>query len=166
MKVQKYLREKTQNLLFIIAFPSILVACSSGAQSVTTEELPITITPTPQLVEETDLNINLPDGDPEIGFNRAVKFRCFGCHVQEPMGPRFDLEEDLPYIMDRGAMRIADPTYQGNATTNLEYIVESILLPEIYLIPGEWEDAMPTYFGEIMNEQDLADVIAWMGTLK
>ncbi|MFN2126423.1 MAG: c-type cytochrome [Anaerolineales bacterium] len=164
--VQKILRGKAQDLLLIIAFSAFLVACSSGAQSVSTEESPLTTSPTLALVEETNLNIKLPDGDAEIGFNRAVKFRCFGCHVQEPMGPQFDSVEDLPHIMERGAIRIADPTYQGNATTNLEYIVESILVPEIYLVPGEWEDVMPTYFGEIMNEQDLADVIAWMETLK
>jgi cytochrome c2 len=162
--VQKFLGDKAQDLLLLIAFPAILVACSSGAQSVTTEELPLTNTPTRALVEETNLNIKLPDGDPETGFSRAIKFRCYGCHVQETMGPQFDSAEDLPNIMERGAVRIAEKTYQGNATTNLEYIVESILLPEIYLIPGEWEDAMPTYFGEIMTEQDLADVIAWMGT--
>jgi hypothetical protein len=63
-------------------------------------------------------------------------------------------------------VRIADPDYDGGAATNWEYIIEAILLPEAYIVPGDWEEAMPTYYGDRVEDQDLADIIAWMATFE
>jgi hypothetical protein len=153
-------------LPLLLAFSFIVAACGQAAQPTATMTPPPTSAPTSTPVIEIALDFELPEADPEVGLNRAVKFRCFGCHVQNPNGLRFDSAEDLPSIMERGVQRIADPAYEGTASTNLEYIFESILLTEIYIVPGDWEKAMPTYLGDIMTEQDLADVIAWMSTFE
>ncbi len=155
-----------QTILLLIIFTMLIAACGSSAQPAATETVPPTSAPTSPPVVEIELEIELPEGDAEVGFTRAIKYRCFACHVQELNGPQFDTAQDLPNIMERGNIRTADPAYEGSATTNQEYIIESILFTEIYLIPGEWEKAMPTYLGDIMTEQDLADVIAWMGTFE
>ena len=81
-------------------------------------------------------------------------------------GPRFDSSVELPRIWERGEVRLADPAYEGNATTNWEYVIESTLLPEAYLVLGEWEEAMPTYYGDRVEHRDLADIIAWMATFE
>jgi hypothetical protein len=74
--------------------------------------------------------------------------------------------EDLPHIMERGELRIADPAYKGQATTNQEYIVESIFLPEAHFIEGDWEESMPTTFLVRITEQELANIFAWMSSLE
>jgi hypothetical protein len=45
-------------------------------------------------------------------------------------------------------------------------MIESVFLPEAYIVPGEWEKPMPTYFHQVMTDQELADILAWITTLK
>jgi hypothetical protein len=62
---------------------------------------------------------------------------------------------------------MADPAYNGNATTNQEYILESILLLEIYIVPGTPDGAvMSTNFDNLLTKQDLADLLVWLGTFE
>ena len=161
-----YLKVVSRLFLFTFLFSAVIAACSPAAPPATTEKPSSTSEPTSLPAVNINLEIDLPEGDPDVGLNRAVKFRCFACHVQESNGIPFDAVGNLPVIMERGEVRIADPAYQGNATTNHEYLLESILNTEVYIVPGDWENAMPTYFEDIMTEQDLADVINWMSTIK
>jgi hypothetical protein len=69
-------------------------------------------------------------------------------------------------MLERGEVRIADPAYEGSASTNWEYIIESILFPEVYVVPGSWVEPMPTDFSDRLTEQDLADILAWMDTFE
>jgi hypothetical protein len=61
---------------------------------------------------------------------------------------------------------MADPAYEGSASTNEEYIIESIVLPEVYRIEGAWGSnfRMLDHFGEILTAQDLADILIWLET--
>lgn len=117
---------------------------------------------------EVDLDIELPEGDPLRGRNAAVKYRCFGCHIDSApeYGPQFASTEELPGILERGVVRIADPSYGGQATTDFQYIIESIYLPEVHIIEGDWEESMPITFPLRITEQELANIIAWMGTIE
>jgi hypothetical protein len=137
---------------------------------------------TPPILEPTDahtntllsesviaLDLELPEGDSESGFTPALRFRCYGCHVDPgyaTFGPRFESSAEIPVVSKRGELRIKDPVYDGRASTNREYILESILLPEAHVVEGEWEVEMPIYFGDIIEAQDLADIIAWMDSLE
>jgi len=125
-----------------------------------------TSAPTSTPVIEIDLDIKLPEGNSERGRKIALKFTCIGCHVNNPNFIHFDSADNLPSIMEIGEVRIADPAYEGTATTNLEYILESILLTEIYIVPGDWEENMSPFLSDRMTDQDLADVIAWMSTFE
>jgi len=179
-------------LPLLLAFSFIVAACGQAAQPSATMTLPptsppptATMKPTPTSVPPTatmtlpptseptstpvieiDLDIKVPEGDSERGRKIALKFTCIGCHVNNPNFIHFDSAEDLPSIMERGEVRIADPAYEGKATTNLEYIIESILLPDIYVVPGDWEETMSPFLSDKMTEQDMADVIAWMSTFE
>lgn len=154
-----------------------LVACragSTGQIAPTNTTNPATETPLAQTSGQSaiDLNVELPAGDPLAGELSSLSYRCFGCHVgggeSHPEGPRFTSSDELPRIMERGEIRIADITYAGQATTNHAYIIESIMLPDVYLAPGEWPEAnsMPTDYHERLSDQDLADIIAWMNTFE
>jgi hypothetical protein len=115
---------------------------------------------------EVDLDIDVSEGDPELGGKRALKYGCYGCHVKNQVGPSFETAEGLPRIVERGDVRIADPDYAGRASTSQEYILESILLPEIYIVSGDWEEQMEKYLRNRITEPELADILAWLDTFE
>jgi cytochrome c2 len=119
--------------------------------------------------EETiDLAMELPQGDPLLGELTALNYRCTGCHdsgvYANEDGPEFASGEGMPPILERAELRLSDPAYSGSATTDQEYIIESILNPEAYIVSGDWRETMPVTFHEDLTAQDLADLIAWMET--
>ena len=123
-----------------------------------------TIEPTETPAPEITLDIVLPEGDADSGEKRADA-KCLGCH-EHPGFPQFTSSDDLPGIAERGELRLSDAGYEGNATNNQEYIIESILLPKVYLVPGEWRRSMPIFTLDEISEQDIADIIAWMNTIE
>ena len=135
-----------------------------------TQESTEDIAPPPQgnpiLGVEVDLDREIAEGDALRGKNAAVKYRCLGCHLEEnpEFGVPFTATEDLPNILLRGELRIADPAYKGQATNNLEYILESIFIPDVYILPGKFEEAMPDTFHMRITDQELANIMAWMET--
>lgn len=173
--------------VLVLAASFLMVACAGASQStpsaISPTPIPLTPTPQPTFTHEPtsspeptltplpaiELNIELPEGDHEKGYLTAIRRGCHGCHVDEEhpeRGPRFVAFDDLPNIFERGEFRIADPAYEGKASTNWEYVIESILVPEAYFVPGGWNEPMPVPTYNIPTEQDLADIIAWMKTLE
>jgi hypothetical protein len=128
--------------------------------------VPPTSSPTPDITAY--MQMDLSGGDALRGQNAALKYRCHGCHASDhpESGPPFLATEELPHILERGELRIADPAYEGQATTNLQYILESIFLPGVYVLPGEWKEAMPDTFAMRMTEKDLANIMAWIESLE
>ncbi len=54
-----------------------------------------------------------------------------------------------------GRQRLADPRYQGRAETVREYVIESILTPSVYVVPGYPDHAMPQWYGKKLTAQAL-----------
>ena len=179
-------------LVLVLAGLFFITACEPSAQSAATMTPPpafapptatttppptaapptTTVTPPPIAaltstpVIEIDLDMELPAGDPQRSLSRAIQFHCAGCHNQGAFGPRFDAAQGLPSILERGELRIADPAYEGSAATNREYIIESVFLPEVYVVPGDWPEAMPTNYADSLTEQDLADILVWIAAFE
>jgi hypothetical protein len=128
--------------------------------------LPPTNTPVPG--SEIDLGMALPDGDPLLGRETALEYHCVSCHVniKHPgvRGPEYAATDDLPPVMERGELRMADPAYEGRAVTDREYVIESILSPATHTVPGDWPNPMPETFHEDMSNEELADILAWLET--
>jgi nitric oxide reductase subunit C len=72
---------------------------------------------------------------------------------------------DTPGIGTRAAERISEPDYTGSATSPEQYLFESIVAPDVHLVEG-YQPIMPKTFGESMADQDMADLIAYLMTLK
>ena len=152
-------------LIFGLSISFLIVACGEATQPAPTMTPQPPSTPLPEI----ELNIELPEGDPVKGYETAIRYGCLGCHTDDDhpeKAPRFVTFDDFPNIFERGEIRIADPEYQGRATSNYEYIIESILLPEAYFVAGEWPDTMSTFTIKIIEDQELADILAWMETLE
>jgi len=159
-------------LPFLLVAIFLLNACRAQATPTSTvtptpTAIPTaTISPTKRIPVGTDIKIELPKGDLGRGEYQARVKSCVHCHV-DAIATRLESDGEMPNITERGEIRIKDPAYNGNATTNEEYILESILLPEIYIVPGTPEGAaMPTNFDKLLTKQDLADLLVWMATFE
>jgi mono/diheme cytochrome c family protein len=95
-------------------------------------------------------------GDPLNGqtlYNGALG--CAGCHSNEVVAP---LTQNTWPALQSGE-RLSDPALTGY--TPEQYLVESIVNPDAYIVPG-YTNAMPDNFGERLDAQMLADIIAYL----
>jgi len=89
---------------------------------------------------------------------------CITCHSTEPgevkAGPSH------AGLATRAAEIVNDPGYTGQATTAEAYLRESIVEPNAYVVEGFVAGVMYQNYGEELSEQELADLVAFMMTLK
>ena len=97
-------------------------------------------------------------GDPNNGqslYNGSLA--CSACHnlatVAPPTEGTFTRVEDT---------RLADPALAGYSAEH--YIVESILAPNAYVVEGYPANNMPQNFGERLDAQLLADLVAYVSS--
>jgi mono/diheme cytochrome c family protein len=113
----------------------------------------------------TDITKELPAGNPENGSALATAQGCVGCHVATQTGPAWAASADQPGIGERAATRITQPDYTGAATTPEQYLFESIVAPGVFVVEG-FQPLMPPDYGTKLTDQDVADLIAHMLTIK
>ena len=61
-----------------------------------------------------------------------------------------------------GPVRLADSQYAGRAKTVREYIVESIVSPQDYVVPGYPERTMPPWYGSNLSAAALDQMAAYL----
>jgi hypothetical protein len=61
-----------------------------------------------------------------------------------------------------GKQRIHSPSYRGQAHTVHEYVVESVLDPERYLVPGYPGRTMPMWYGSKLSGLALEKIAAYL----
>ena len=111
----------------------------------------------------TDVNTALPAGDATRGDTLfhgkgdGGKYPCSACHSltagQTLVGP------SLAGIATRGATTLAGYSAE-------QYVHESIVLPDAYVVEGFNPGIMPQTFGAQMTKQELADLVAFLMTQK
>ncbi len=96
-------------------------------------------------------------GDETLGqlFSKA---RCSVCH--RIPGISLSFGEIGPPLLRKSMRteRLNDPTYKGSAQSVEEYITESILQPDKYLVPG-YTDLMPHHYSEQLTAQALQRMV-------
>lgn len=94
---------------------------------------------------------------------------CTACHSLQPgvtmAGP------SLAGMAGRAAATVADPGYTGSASDAEGYIRESITDPSAHLVAGAMFSAngvsfMPTTYGESLGEEQIDQLVAYLGSLK
>jgi len=96
-------------------------------------------------------------GDPLNGqtlYNGGA-LACAGCHGNEIVAPL--TASTWPALVS--GERLSDPALAGY--TPEQYLVESIVHPQAYTVPN-YAQAMPQNFGERLDIQMLADIIAYL----
>lgn len=126
----------------------------------------IVIQPTPEpltfdQLSEEEIYAGLPDdmlalvqnANPDNGQNVALVNGCIGCHALDP------------------AVVMSGPTWHNMADTAVnrvssqspaQYIHESIVAPNAYVVSGYPANVMPQNYGDIISPEDLADLIAYL----
>ena len=112
------------------------------------------------------------DSDPRaIGehlFRTAVPV-CTACHSLQPgvqlAGP------SMAGMAERAAQTLASPDYTGSATDVEGYLRESIVSPSAHLVPGamfsaEGTSFMPNTYADSLTEEEIDQLVAFLGTLK
>jgi mono/diheme cytochrome c family protein len=105
---------------------------------------------------------DLPEGDPANGETLfQTTFGCAGCHTIEAIGATGAVGPALDNIANEAETRI-------EGKSSMQYIYESILNPNDFIAPEcptgpcTSPSAMPNIFGQRMELQDMADVIAFL----
>jgi mono/diheme cytochrome c family protein len=115
----------------------------------------------------TDITAELPEGDAARGESLASSaLGCAACHVLGNIGPVWPGQGDEPGLAERAALRLALDAYTGAATTPEQYLFESVVLPNVYVVEEFTPDVMPGDFANRLTDQDLADLIAYMLTFE
>lgn len=144
-----------------------------------TDEPPPTVEPTstPDVAEaETepdknaataiDISMTLPVGDPQHGEELLEAKACAGCHFLGRVGAAPSWKAEIyakgKGIATRAGERWQLANYTGNATSETEYLVESILMPNAYVIDGFMGGEMPQSYRELLTDQELADIISYL----
>jgi cytochrome c553 len=116
-------------------------------------------------------NGTFPTGQAERGktlFNSRIIGKqatagCIVCHSAEAgvtiIGP------SQVGIATLAEQALHAPDYKGKATTVEGYFWESMLFPTAYVTPG-YPDVMYRDYGKNLTEQDMADLVAYLATLK
>jgi len=117
----------------------------------------------PEEVVGTDITQTLPAGDEARGQALAEgTLGCAACHTLSTVGPAWAGDGTTPGIGGRAAARLTQAGYAGAATTAEQYLLESIVDPNAYVVEGFATGIMPTNFGARLTPQDAADLIAYM----
>lgn len=127
-----------------------------------------TVNPTPSIEQYIgdDIFVQLPLGDESRGKELIVEMGCIGCHVPDSVGTAWSRSTSTgDFRMLQQARRYWEADdYTGNAKTIEQYLLEAMIIPKAYTVPGYLEDVSPDY-SEIITKQDAADIIAYLTTL-
>jgi mono/diheme cytochrome c family protein len=111
----------------------------------------------------TDINVSLPSGDADRGKDLSDgALGCSSCHVLTTVGPVWGSVGSVPAVGDRAEERIDHSGYNGNATNPEQYLIESVVLTDQYVVEGFQAGIMPQNFGERITLQEMADLLAYM----
>jgi hypothetical protein len=121
-------------------------------------EAPVPITSAVALAPEM---IPLVTGDEPIA-EIFTKAGCAVCHTV-PGIPGADGRVGPPLILSvTGPARLADPAYRGHARTVHEYVIESVIEPGAFVVPGYPAVTMPTWYGTKLSALALEKIALYL----
>jgi mono/diheme cytochrome c family protein len=105
-------------------------------------------------------------GDPERGkaiyegaqrTGTNARLACSSCHTGGAQAPATDAKWDTAQTV-----RLLEPQFAG--WTVEKYLIDSILYPNDYVVPGYASGVMPATYPGSLTAQDLADILAYVKT--
>lgn len=127
--------------------------------------------PGPRLSTEGDTpkalspeHVPLSTGDEPID-KLFIESGCATCHMIPGIPAAKGREGPLLSLGLNGPRRLEDPNYGGSAETVREYIIESILDPGAYVVPGYPDGVMPRWYGKKLNAKALDRITNYLEKL-
>jgi hypothetical protein len=87
---------------------------------------------------------------------------CPVCHTIPGIAAASGLVGPPLVLGTTASARLADPRYNGRAKTVREYIIESILTPQEYVVPGYPEKTMPSWYGSKLSASALDQMVSYL----
>jgi len=90
---------------------------------------------------------------------------CGGCHmIQGVKGMAGVVGPDLSQLGATAAQRLEDPAYSGAATTPEEYIHESIVQSDLFVVADYPASVMPPTFGDTISAEELDTIVNFLAS--
>lgn len=105
--------------------------------------------------------VPLVTGDESITeiFTRAG---CAVCHTVPGISGA-DGRVGPPLLLGvTGPTRLADPSYRGHAQTVHDYVIESVIEPGLFVVPGYPAGTMPTWYGAKLSAIALEKIASYL----
>ncbi len=144
----------TPLILIVLILGSLLALRSTNSSLVT----PVPVSSVAALVPD---RVPLVTGDEPIAeiFTRAG---CAVCH-SVPGIPGADGRVGPPLLLGTtGPARLADPAYRGHAKTVHDYVIESVIEPGVFVVPGYPAGTMPTWYGAKLSALALEKIVSYL----
>lgn len=106
-------------------------------------------------------SIPLVTGDETIS-EIFTKAGCAVCHAIPGVAGAVGRVGPPLLLGETGIGRLQDPSYKGLAKTVHEYVVESVVEPGVYVVPGYPPNTMPTWYGTKLSALALEKVAAYL----
>ena len=91
-----------------------------------------------------------------------IRAGCPVCH-RIPGIPGAEGRVGPPLLLGTlGPQRLQDPAYGGKAKTVHEYVIESVLEPGVFVVPGYPPDTMPNWYGAKLSALALEKIAAYL----
>jgi mono/diheme cytochrome c family protein len=88
--------------------------------------------------------------------------RCSTCHTVPGISGA-DGRVGPPLVLAiTGPARLNDPAYRGYAKTVHEYVIESVLEPGLFVVPGYPALTMPTWYGAKLSALALEKIASYL----
>ena len=111
-----------------------------------------------------------PAGDAKRGEKLFGTLPCVSCHDVTKPWPGGDICPNLGNIATEAARIVHSREYHGRAKSAAEYIRESIVNPNAYIVPGgqyrmaDGQSVMPKDFGSTLTGAQIDDLVAYLLT--
>ena len=143
--------------------PLIVVVLLLGTLFALRSLNPPSITPAPVVssVALTPDMVSLVTGDEPI-TEIFTKAGCPVCHVVPGISGADGRVGPPLSLGSTGPARLTDPLYRGHAKTVHEYVVESVIEPGLFVVPGYPAGTMPTWYGAKLSALALEKIASYL----
>ena len=117
--------------------------------------------PVPSVPTLTPDKVPLVTGDEPIA-EIFTKAGCSVCHTIPGISGADGRVGPPLIIRVTGPVRLADPAYQGHAKTVRDYVIESVLDPGLFVVPGYPVGTMPTWYGAKLSALAMEKIASYL----
>ena len=144
----------TPLIVIVLLLGTLLALRSTKSSSVT----PVPVSLVTALVPDM---VPLVTGDEPI-TEIFTKAGCAVCHTVPGISGANGLVGPPLLLGSTGPARLADPAYRGQAKTVHDYVIESVLEPGVFVVPGYPAGTMPTWYGTKLSALALEKMASYL----